>query len=234
MEINSFNSFIKFVKCDNDLYQLELKLKRNHNELTHILEEIEREKQKVEELKKQMDEFQQKVRFFEIDSKTNRQRLDEVKVKIAETSNPKEYTAYQHEISELETLQEKCEDNLFQSWQSYDQAKEEYDKKNLQLESWLKSQEEIIEQKKQFNVNLEKETSDLRSSCDNLKNNVSSDLIENYYKMKESIFNPVVPIRGMYCGACSFEISRKDFYQIKKHELVQCKGCYRLLYEPQE
>ncbi|GAI90095.1 unnamed protein product, partial [marine sediment metagenome] len=40
----------------------------------------------------------------------------------------------------------------------------------------------------------------------------------------------VVPVQHDSCGACSYSIPQQDLLRMRRRAVVQCKGCFRLLY----
>ena len=54
--------------------------------------------------------------------------------------------------------------------------------------------------------------------------------LEKYTIMKARVPDPVVPITEGACSTCFYALTNQDVIRARKGCLLQCKGCYRLLY----
>ena len=59
---------------------------------------------------------------------------------------------------------------------------------------------------------------------------VPEEWLEKYTIMKAQVSDPVVPITQETCSACFYALTNQDIICARRGRLLQCKGCYRLLY----
>jgi predicted nucleic acid-binding Zn-ribbon protein len=56
-----------------------------------------------------------------------------------------------------------------------------------------------------------------------------------YVSMQRLVPDPIVPVVSGLCSSCFYQIIARDVTLLKKQEILECKNCYRLLYqEPEE
>ena len=72
----------------------------------------------------------------------------------------------------------------------------------------------------------------LKAERKQIETEVDPELLGQYKIMKEKIDNPVVPLARGSCSACFTLVSQPELIEAKRHKLITCKGCYRLLYAP--
>ena len=111
----------------------------------------------------------------------------------------------------------------------------------------LERQVELQEQQASFDVKIEEIHSALadfqsrvdgaQKELDALKENrpakeimVPSEWLDKYMHMRMRVSDPVVPIMRRGCSACFYTIPDHEMLRLQRRALVQCKGCFRLLY----
>ena len=77
---------------------------------------------------------------------------------------------------------------------------------------------------------LQQQGQEYIQSYDELKSQVNPEMLEKFLTMKQSLENPVVPVEKNACSACGHTINVQDLVSIRKHKLVACQNCFRLLY----
>jgi predicted nucleic acid-binding Zn-ribbon protein len=48
------------------------------------------------------------------------------------------------------------------------------------------------------------------------------------------VADPIVPVFDGSCSACFYAMTGQDMQELYKNKLLQCRGCYRFVYLPQE
>ena len=55
--------------------------------------------------------------------------------------------------------------------------------------------------------------------------------LEKYNRMRNVVSNPVVALVAGTCGGCSFMLTQQIMMALEQNKLIQCSGCYRLMYK---
>jgi len=58
------------------------------------------------------------------------------------------------------------------------------------------------------------------------------DLLQKYTMMRTAIADPVVPVEQGACTVCYYALTQNDKAILHHTHLMQCRGCFRLLYMP--
>ncbi len=59
---------------------------------------------------------------------------------------------------------------------------------------------------------------------------VPNEWLEKYSHMRLRVIDPVVPVMFGGWSACSYAVTEQELVRLKRKALIQCKGCFRLLY----
>ncbi len=124
----------------------------------------------------------------------------------------------------------KAEDELIKVWHHLEQMQ----KADVE-------QEKIFEQEK---ATCEQDLSTLLETLSTLKSKrteqenerekytgeIPPDWLAKYTSMRERVDNPIVPVVQSSCGECYYAINYQDLSKLKKHSIVSCLNCHRLLY----
>lgn len=230
MNGNAFTALIDLVDFDQKTIFLQ-------NNITKLINDISlAEKQKdnldnvIQKAKKTFHDIQKEVDLSELEIKGYEQQIKEKKVKLDETSNQKEYSAYKKEIQQLQDKQHECEEPLVSSWNALELAKQEYKKQEEGYEKNLALMESAIEQ---INKNIEQAKIDLQehiSKRDEKVKFVPKDWLEKYEILGARVADPIVTVDRGSCTACFYDVTPQNMLELKNGKLIQCKGCYRFLY----
>lgn len=230
MTSNPFNDFIQFIECDRALYQSEKLKNLLLAEIQALTDSIAAATQKVDEVKASVSALKFKVHSHETDIKTKRARATELAARLDRISNPKEYTATTKEIEELGRSEAAFEEELFEFWQTYEEAQASFDKQYEAYKAWVLGQQELIDDKKKNVARIELDLQRLAKERAEIESAVKPEFLQDYYQMKRSVPDPYVPVEGSHCSACRYEISLSDLAQTRKHVFVSCRDCFRKLY----
>jgi uncharacterized protein len=228
--LSPFQTFIALIKFDQETLATHQKLEK----LNKIIQEQEI-KQKdllssLEKAKSTLHNFQKEVHLQELRMKELSEKEKSKKKLLDDTSNQKEYSALKREIDSLKRLQHNFEKELVDSWNKLETAKKEHE--NIEKDLDLKISE--------INSTIEKATKDLKETKQLIEQynkdrldkekGVPDEWLQKYNVMHLQVTNPVVPLVGQSCSACFQELTKQDFLDINKNKMMQCKGCFRLLY----
>ena len=59
---------------------------------------------------------------------------------------------------------------------------------------------------------------------------VPEEWLEKYSHMRMQVADPVVSVLSGGCSACFYTIPNHEMMRLKRRAVIQCKGCFRLLY----
>ena len=229
-----FQSFINLIKFDQDI----VTLKREIQAFQDIVDELVRTENqltiKKELAYKQWYALKKEVDSYELEMKRLDEREKHKKKQLDTLSNVKEYKPLVAEIEAIKKEQHTLESDLIRVWnnleaaQRHNQEQEQlYEKEIGEIAIALKEKKEKIEQLKAAQEMRESERSSLLEG-------IPAQWLERYEVMKGQISDPVVPVDKGYCGACYNTVSAQDLQQLRKRVLLQCKNCFRFLYDPEQ
>jgi uncharacterized protein len=230
MTTNAFTQFISFIEEDRFLRIAQENYKQAEIQAKALQAQFADEHDRMAALKSYTHNLHKQMLFYELESKSQRTRQDEIRNKLVFVENPKEYTALHKELEELERSNQKCEDQLFNAWQAYEAAQVDYEKKLLKFQDLKREHELSLNNAHAELKRLSQEIETHERQRAYLEKNVNPELLQEYRTMRLSVDNPVVPVENNHCSACYYHIAQQDLARLRHHILVPCKECYRKLY----
>ena len=134
----------------------------------------------------------------------------------------------------LKKRQHDYENILLSTWNIYENAKKEYEKKEQEHAEEVDRISTQLREKKEKIEAVEREIAVLEEQRKNKENGVPQEWLEHYARMRNTVSDPVVEIVSESCSACFYNIPQQDVISINRNKLVQCKGCYRFLYKKRD
>lgn len=234
MEKGSFELFIDLITFDQSLSSTEKAIVQLHSEiqqmsgtLENLLDDIKRKKEHVHVLRKAVDEK-------ELEMKTLDEQEKQARKKLSTVSNDNEYQALKNEASTLKKQQHDYEETLMEVWSIFETAQKEFQKNEKEIISQKEEVEKQLQEKKSEVEGFQKSLDASMQERVAKEKDVPEEWLEKYARMRNSVPNPVAPVDRGSCSVCFYTISDQDALLIKRHQLIQCKGCYRFLYGNQE
>lgn len=234
MEKVSFDLFIELITFDQSLYQIEKEVRNLQAEielldqnLHDLHKNLSQEKDRVGQLRKDVDLKEREMQDLDQQEKRVRERLSSV-------SNEREYQAIKDEINRLKKKQHDYEMILMNSWTSFESAQKEFKAHEAELEEKKQATQESLESKAARLLQAQQRLEVSRQERAVREKEIPSEWLEKYGRMRNSVTNPVVLLEKGSCSACFYKIPAQDALLVARSELIQCKGCYRFLYEREE
>lgn len=225
-----FTAFIELVNYDHQIRLLTKKIQVLESEI--LILEIEKQsplqlilnmRHTIELLKKEVSSQEEIMKELDAQERKMKKDLDSL-------SSYKEYQSIKSEIEMLQAQQQSQEQLVINTWAKLETAIESLEKEepklnNLfnQIDVKIKTINQEIEQLS-LNLNEHKKNRPL------LEQDVPKEWLEKYCIMQSRVEDPVVPIDHNSCSACFYTLTGQDSLQAKHGGLVQCKGCYRLMF----
>ena len=230
MNDNPFYVFIRLVELDQKLN----KVIEQHAMLLEEIKALQAQQQELEEnlvatrlrsqtLRKQVTEKEREIKVM-------RDQESAKKYDLEQLNNPREYFSLQQALDILSKKLADAENVLFDIWQQQQEAEKKYDECAAQYESFNKTIESQLVSKQAEKDNQEQSLERLKQERATLEPRVAQDFRDKYLNMLTKVSNPVVPVVNGVCTACFSPVSFNDLQSLKRHKLLACKDCYRLLY----
>ena len=230
MSKNPFNAFIDLISLDQEIKLIQEKIKDLKNELaTTHLHEIEMNdrlatfKNHVQELRKTVQGYERKIKEYDEQEREKKGRLDE-------TKNLQEYQAAKKEIDRIKQAHNETENQLLTIWNKLEIAQKEFDEQTALGEAKIKELHQKQKEKETEITSLEKKHKQKINERPEKESAIPGEWLEKYTHMRSQVDDPVVPILRGSCSACFYTIPSQELLRLKRKALVQCKGCFRLLY----
>lgn len=225
-----FYSFIKLVSLDEKVRVLKQQIVELKTVISqYVLEkkqcdaELEKSHKLVISAKKEVDMLELVMKELDALEATKKNQLEQV-------TGFKDYQSLQQELSHVQVKQQAQEQAVLKAWSVYESAQEAYVFTQKKLQEKSQKINEEINQKNASIGDLEKTIVLLEQERPSLVQYVSPEWLELYVHMSGKVPDPVVPVVEGSCGSCFHVLTRQELLQAERGSLVQCKGCYRLLY----
>lgn len=230
-ESNPFYAFIKLVELDNQIHALRTQSEKLQAQLKAGHERFQTQAQLVEKKEFELHELNKKLALRDLELKALQDRMKKLQDKLDAVASPKEHKALEHELELLSEKKQLEEEKVFELMQEAEDAHKQYAQHKEQGQLAHKQQQEeqqlavarAAEIKEKIEL-LEKERSAALEGS-------PAEYRAKYESMRQSLSDPVVAVAGDSCGACASQIMPSDLAQLRRHVLVPCKECYRLLYQ---
>lgn len=227
---NPFTAFIDLVVYDASIRAL----KKNREQADQSIQSLDLEYKNIEQerikakehvlaLHREVDMLERELREFDEVLPVKRQRL-------ALANTPKEYFSLQQEIEAHENIKRERDNELLALWDSFEQERQQYGESEKKIIARKLELEKMVKELRQRLVMLDREIALKAQKRIEKEELVPAEWIERYQAMLKRTENPVVPVESDSCSACFYPISSNDLTALKRHKLLDCKGCYRILY----
>ncbi len=232
MSQNPFSSFI-------DLISLDQEIRTTFEAITLLKKEAESRLSEKQKLESRFEQFKHHVRDLKKgvhEKELEIKELDETekrkKLQLDQLQNPKEYQPLKKEIDRLKQEQHNAEAELMGIWNKLEVAQKElaeqnsnYSSKIEELNAALADQQEKISQ---LQSDLERKKNERPAK----ESGIPQEWLDKYTHMRMRVEDPVVEVLDASCSACYYTIADQELIRLRRRAIVQCKGCFRLLYMP--
>jgi len=225
-----FSLFINFVTRDAAWRDAQKELEAQERHLALLYEEERDKHAALTAFKESVQALFKIMHNYELEAKVMRERMAEARRKLEFVESPREYTALHKELDELAVREKTTEELLFTTWQEHEVRQGQYADHVKGHELWLKDYEQRIQDAQRIQKNLTQKVTSLEQERAEFEKSVPADFLDTYYDMKRSVVDPVVPVINNYCSSCRCLVAQQDLAVMRRHVLVKCKECYRVLY----
>lgn len=225
-----FQKFIDLIKFDQQIIASHKKIATLKKEIEQLQNQKQDLANSLETTKKDLISAEKEVHLQELRMSELNEREENKKKLLQETSDEKTYHAIKREIENIKRSQNVYENELVHSWNKLEQLKKEDENIKNNINIKLAEFDNLIADK---NKELENLASEIKLHSEQRKDktkDIPQEWLDKYNVMYLQVSNPVVPVIGQSCSACFHDVTRQDYLDLKKRKLLQCKGCFRLLY----
>lgn len=230
MSEHPFKTFINLITFDQEINSIEKEIITARASIAHLQEEIkhidvrlETARLKAHDARKAVDALELEVQELEVQEKFKKRQLETL-------SNYKEYQSLKNEIERLMAKQNELEQKVLDAWNVLEVTNKEFELVKHASEQQKQELLHNVEQKKQTIQALEQSLKMHHEQRPAKEQQVPAEWLEKYAVMRSRVADPVVPVQNGSCTACFYDVSDQDMISLKRKKLLQCKGCYRLLY----
>lgn len=232
MQVNEhpFQAFIDLITLDQEIARIEESLLKIDHEIAAFIkleneaqQHLDAQKKKVHDARKIVDSQELELKSLDTQEKQKKERLDNV-------TDHKQYQSIKHEIDALKLKQHTNEELLMQAWNTLEAAQKEFEAVEKEQPAKIAALQQSIEQKNNEITTLEADLEVKNTERPGKEKVVPAEWLEKYAVMRARVADPVVPVVRGACSACFTTLTEQDLMSVRRRKLLQCKGCYRLLY----
>lgn len=230
MSHHPFQAFITLISLDQEIRTLHRQIAQHQQQRVTYMTEKEEIIHRLDQFKEHVHTLQKQVHAQELEMQTLDQQEKVQKERLNKAQNTKEHQAIKKEIERCKRAQHEAETMLMPTWnkleiaqKEFTQQKQSHDKK---IEEFLNHIHQEQQQIEILNTQLQQKMSERPTK----EADIPQDWFDKYSHMRLQVENPVVPVDRNSCSACFYTIPNQELLRLHKRALVQCKGCFRLLY----
>lgn len=234
MNNQKLQNFIDLVTFDQNFIKLESSISSTEKNVITLRDQLKESQSVYEDKINEHKEAKKKLDLQELEVKALQEKEQRQAEVIQKASNPREHDAAQHELETLQVQRDTQEKKLMQLWNLHENLEKEVEAIRVQQDEKQQEIQESINKENDLLEKLQKDLKDHNQQRTTKAATVPEEWINLYDHMRGRVTDPVVSIAQDSCSACFNIVSSKDLQALKHGELVQCKDCYRFLYEDQD
>ncbi len=230
MNEHPFSAFIDLISLDQQIrtmHQTITNLKQETesqlSEKQKIVDRLEQFKQHVHDLKKSVHEQELAIKELDALEKQKKETLENLK-------SAKEYQPLKKEIDRLKQEQHDAESSLMTTWNKLETAQKELNEQTAQYSSKIDEFHTAIAEQQEKVEALKADLAQKKSERPAKETGIPQEWLDKYSHMKMQVEDPVVSLLDDSCSACYYNLPNQDIIRLRHRAIVQCKGCFRLLY----
>lgn len=224
-------AFVSLARFDQAIHDKQIMLKKISHEVDIRTQELQKIEEHTKNIQQNYHDIRKLIDEKELELRILKDQEKEIKRKLDTVASVKEYNSLTHELEEIIKKQETLEDSVIELLNTADeshitsiQVVESAKKAEKEFNSFLAD----VRQKKDL---LMQEIEHLTVERKNIRILMNAELLEKYEQMREKVVNPAAVVVDNTCSACGYYVSTQDLAAIRRHKIIECKDCYRLLYE---
>jgi predicted nucleic acid-binding Zn-ribbon protein len=225
-----FRAFINLISLDQEIRKYHEQIIRLTTEsdtlsaqkitLEHRFVEF---KQHIHDVQKMVKEQEHILQELDEQERAKREQLQQL-------TDPKQYLPLNREIDRLKAAQHEQEQHLMTAWNKGEIAHKELQENQLHHTAKIQEITALIEQKNQEISHLKSTVEEKKKIVPSFEQGIPQEWLEKYIHMRLEVPDPVVTVMQGGCSACSYPVTHQEQTRLARRAVLQCKGCFRLLY----
>lgn len=231
MSHQTLKSFIDLVTFDQRFIEIQNKITKMMVEIAAVAQKQKIEEQRFETISAKQRDMQKSIHdqeFVMEELQLNEERLLK---NLDIISAPKEYDAATKELERVRLDRNVQEQRLLQLFNRIEFINKEQSSAAQQHQDVMVAIQETLQEHQKALDLLHQEMKEVETQRGDKLVGIPSDWLETYELMRGRVGNPVVPLQQDSCSACFYGVTPRDLQSIRNKYLIQCKDCYRFLYE---
>lgn len=230
MSENPFYAFIHLVELDQAIDQRIIKREKLQITIGQAEQRLKEQEEALQFLRTKLHELRKSISAVELEHKSLQQQEKQKRAKLDAVNTAKEYAALEHELAVVMKQAQEKEDAIFTLWADFEKHETAVAHQEKQIKELQKKIAEEIANIESAREKLAQEIDELNLTRSSYQQAAPAEFVANYESMRNSLKNPVVAVAENSCSACFTQIMNADLMQLRRHVIVPCKTCYRLLY----
>ena len=233
MNEQAFRALIELVQFDQATHAIKINIEKINHELNALRNDEQTLQQELDAHKKAFVDARKLVDEKELLAKELDEKETQAKQRLDTAASHREYEALKSEVTQLQAAQHELESDIIDAWDQLDAAEKshkemqkKFDVGRTDIHTAIATLQERIE-------TLKSELSGRSAEHDQKATQVPAEWLEKYGSMGSHVSDPVVPIIGDACSGCFYQLVNQDLLRLRRGALLQCKGCFRFLYDQQ-
>lgn len=227
-----FHTFIKLVQFDRSLAEHEDQANLQERELDALQLQLQAYDAGYEQRKAAEHAAQKAVDLKELEVKALDERSAKIRFKLENVANPKEYSSLTKELHHLQNEQQDLEVSLLDAWNNLEQTKRELARAHTLYEQERNALLQQIQELEQRIAAQDSAIDQLYEQREQQMTGIPEEWLQKYDTMRHRIEDPVVPMHNKSCSGCAYILSEQEVNRLAHRALLQCKHCFRFLYDP--
>lgn len=230
MKKHPFQRFVDLIEFDQGINKISREKEVVQQEIIQLHEAIKHVEDGVLSAQHRIKSFQKTVHEQEAEIKELEAAETDKKTRLEEISNYKEYQSLKLELDQVQSYQVAAEKELMTAWKNLEAAQKDLETIHQSNKNKLKELQVNCAQKERTAELLQKDFDEHMVKRPAMEKNVPEEWLDKYAIMRTRVSNPVVPVVRDSCSACYHSLTNQEFVSLRARALIQCKGCFRLLY----
>jgi len=228
----SYSSFIALVTFDQSYHKIEQQIAQNHKAVQTLDQKVQQAQTQLLDMQQKHETLRNDVALVEKEVTELQDKEQALQKAVQAISSSKEYNAGLKDLDYVRATRQAAEQKYMQLLQKQEDMQKKLDQAKAEYETLFVATETEKQAIHAAVAQLQEERKSLQPERDALEAAVQPDILERYQMMRHKVSNPVVQIQQDSCSVCFYALTPREVQAVMQHQLVQCKECYRLLYQP--
>lgn len=227
------------------------KLQENHNLMDKVNmqllqlkngHQLRKEVDKYQQLSKQLSKMEESLNSGKSQLRQSDYTLKEYELKLKDLdqdlysgsiTNEKQLNHLSEERDRIRNLLEELETEVLENMDIISDIEIEINSIKDKLADFKKEIDHNKDQRDSNIRKLEKAKIQLNDNIRSILTTIDKDLIEDYNKIRSKKGSGLAIIKDGICTGCNIMVSNYQIEDIKKHKIIKCESCNRILYIPE-